>query len=82
MRWILRRSVSFFLIRDNISPVNHGGLYLPLTVFLGTYCSAMSKKVSLRKFQSSLMSDAELGSAYSNSIPLKVFFVASKSARL
>ncbi len=26
VRWILRRSVSFFLIRDNISPGNHGGM--------------------------------------------------------
>ena len=82
VRRILRCSVSFFLIRDNISPVNHSGLYLPLTVFLGTYCSAMSKKVSLHKFQSLLMSDAELGSAYLNYISLKVIFIASKSARL
>ena len=34
VRWILRRSVSFFLIRDNISPVNH----LPLTVIEPYLC--------------------------------------------
>ena len=49
--WSLRHSVSFFLIIDKISPVTHGGLYLPLIVFLGVHLSSIASKVSLHKFQ-------------------------------
>jgi hypothetical protein len=44
-RQIFHCSVSFFLINDLISPVNHGGLYLPFMIFVGIHSSATARKV-------------------------------------
>ena len=69
-------------MNEIIAGVIQGGLYLPFTIFLGIYSSAIARKVSLHKFQSSLMSDVLLELVNSKSMFIKLRFISSKFARL
>ena len=82
LRRTFRRVVSFFLMSEIIAGVIQDGSYLPFTIFLGICSSAISRKVSLHKFQSSLMSDALLELVNSKSMFIKLRFISSKFARL